>query len=248
MALADDPPAHIVHMFQMEMRAREDHKCEIFPEGRAIEGLPLVTGEMVFGAYKGAFYFTPESLIWKQKDGYSRLEWRQVVCCSTEHGRGDSTSKVTLADGSKLTVPIGEMSTGWSGRVGQLYHAMIARWRRRVRDDQFVFDIERFFAVADRPDAIAPNWYPSHPGLAQMRTWLEDLRNLPCRPEIFLIVTDYDGDTPCVREVAFVSQTPPSPDQVGHLAFSYFGPSHRRTQELFGPVTAGKIPTSGIWD
>lgn len=248
MGLADDPPTHIIHMFQMEMRAREDHKCEVFPDGIVLEGLPLATGELVFGVYKDAFYFTPDALIWKQAKGYSRLDWRQVVSCSSEHGGGDSKSIVKFANGNNLIVPIGQMSTGWGGRVGQLYHAMITRWRCRVRDDHYILEIDRFFAVADHPNNIAPNWYPSHPGLAQTRNWLEKLRMLPCKPEVFLVVTDYDDLTPCVQEVALLSQMPPVAEQVSHLKFSYFGPSHRRTQELFGPVPAGKILTSGVWD
>jgi hypothetical protein len=248
MALADDPRAHIIHMFKMEMRAAEDHKCEIFPEGCILDDIPLISGEKVFGVYKRAFYFTPDALIWIQKGNYCRLDWRQVVSCSTEHGSGDSRSVVQLADGTKLTVPIGELSKGWSGRVGQLYHAMITRWRRRVRDDHYIYDIDRFFKVANRYDAIAPNWYPSHPGLAQMQSWLEGLRDLPSSPEVFLIVTDYDGNIPCVQEIALLSRAAPIPDEVSHLAFSYYGPSHKRTLELFGAIPDGYILTSGVWD
>ncbi|MDB5703385.1 MAG: hypothetical protein JWN66_501 [Sphingomonas bacterium] len=248
MPLADDPKAHIIHMFKMEMRSRDDHHCEIFPDGVVLASLPLVQGEVIYGAYKDTYFFTPSAFVWRSKGKYHRLEWRNVVSCSTEHGSGASKSEVRLSDGKKLTIPIGEMSTGWSGRVGQLYHAMIARWRQPIRDENFVLDIGRFFAVADRPDAIAPNWYPVHPGLTQMRAWLEELRQLPSEPDVFLVATDYEGDIPCVQEVVFLSQDPPSPDQVKHFFFSYLGPSHRRTLELMGAIPAGYTLTSGVWD
>lgn len=140
------------------------------------------------------------------------------------------------------------MSVNWSGRIGQLYHAMITRRRKPIRDPDFVFDIDRFFAIADRDDAIGPNWYPSHPGLSKMREWLENLRDLPCKPDIYLIVTDYDGDIPCVQEIVFQGRTPPLPEQVEYLAFSFLGSSHKRTKDLMGQfrMTFDLLVASGI--
>ena len=85
MALADDPQKHILHMFKMAIHDRAEG-CEIFPDGIAIDGLPLNSDEKVYGAYRGKFFFTPNALIWTSKDKPKRLEWGQVRSCSTSHG------------------------------------------------------------------------------------------------------------------------------------------------------------------
>lgn len=248
MALADDPREHILHMFKMEMRARNDHACEIFPDGATFDGLPLTDDERVHGVYKGKFYFTTKSMIWRDKQSTHKIEWSNIIRCSTQHGCGLARSRVEMADGSIVTVPLAELSTGWDGRIGQLYHAMVERWRSPARDERFVLGLEAFFRLAKNDDAIAPNWWPAHPGLKRMRSWLEELRDFHSVVELALVVTDYDSGEPCVQEVVMVCTEVPSGPQLDILHFSSMNQSSDRTKRLLGPLPDGTVPISGVWD
>lgn len=247
MALADDPQKHILHMFKMAMHDRAEG-CEIFPDGARIDGLPLGPQERVYGAYRNRFFFSPSAFFWLSDHKAHRLDWGQVKSCATSHGSGDKKARLTLIDGSKVTVPVAEFTIGWGSRIGQLFYAMIDRWRAAVRDEHHVLTIDQFFQLAKTDDAISPNWYPDHPGLERMRDWLRQLEQMPGVSKLLLVVTDYDDGQPCVQEVMVLSSTEPSGPAVDRLRFSWLSESAAKTVRLAGPIPFGAKAFSGVWD
>lgn len=246
MALADDPQKHILHMFKMALHDRAEG-CETFADGAVFEGLPLEPGEKVYGVYRSSFYFTPRGFIWLRDGMPNRFDWRHVKSCSKPH-EARNGCRITLIDGSKLAIPAQEFMIGHGYRVGQLFYAMIERWRAPVRDKHYVLTIEQFFKLAKTDDAISPNWYPDHPGLGRMRDWLQQLRTLPDVQDVLLLVTDYDGGQPCVQEIIVVSAAEPNDPAIDQLAFSWFGETAAKTAKLVGSLPSGTRAFSGIWD
>ncbi len=247
MPLADNPRDHIIHMFNMEVRRLKDHNCRIFPDGIRLNKLPLKPNEKIYGVYKERFFFTPLSMIWIINKTVYKFEWKKVISCSTSHGSGLNNSHIKLIDGTKYTFPIRELTIGWSGRIGQLYHAMIEKWKCEVRDEHWVLSIDRFFDLVTTSEAIAPNWYPNHPGLGQINTWLKKLENRSDIDELLLIVSDYDDIDPCVQEVVFIVESLDIDTDIINLKFSYFGPTPEITSKKIGPVDDRFRLISGIW-
>jgi hypothetical protein len=127
MANIDDPKDWIVRLFRQAQRD-EGPLCAIFPDGALIDELPLVPGERVYGVYKDTYSFTPLAVIVRTSTTYRRIAWKEVVACSSQHGDGQTYSTLTLEDGSRVRVRVGDMAKGWQGKISQLFHQMIERW------------------------------------------------------------------------------------------------------------------------
>lgn len=175
MALIDDPKAWILRLFELQEHEGKGADCARFPDGTTPAGLPLADGEKVYGIFKEKFYFTPTALILVKKKRTIRIPWADVCACSSRHGEGKVDSKITLADGRKITVPIWEMALGWSGRISQLYHQMIERYGQRASMGRKPMPIEEFFAKATDDYSFAPNLEP-HPSLEVLHAALLDLQ------------------------------------------------------------------------
>jgi hypothetical protein len=160
MALVDDPKAYILRMFEMESREGRGAHCEIFPDGAAPSDMPLESGERVHGFYKRRFAFTPCSFLMMDEGRWRRVPWISISYCSSEHGDGAKRSELRLVDGATVIVPIGEMATGWSGRMSQLFHGMIARWGRSAAVGPELMELETFLGKVQSAYCIAPNVDP----------------------------------------------------------------------------------------
>ena len=160
MALVDDPKAYILRMFEMESREGRGAHCEIFPDDAALADMPLESGECVYGIYKRRFAFTPCSFLMMEEGRWRRVPWVSISHCSSEHGGGAKTSELSLVDGATVIVPMGEIATGWSGRVSQLFHGMIARWGRSAAVGPELMELETFLGKVQSAHCIAPNVDP----------------------------------------------------------------------------------------
>ena len=194
MALADNPIEHILHMFGMEMRTNPTHACEVFPHGTAPAELPLQSGELAYGCLLSNYFFTPLGFIWKDNGAWHRFNWADIVGCSTTHGSDARHAIIKFVGGSKVKLPLTQFGPGWGGRIGQLFFAMIERWRVPQRDRDFVLEPDKFFKLAKQDDTIAPNLFPSHPGLEGMRARLRQLEGIAGIEEVFLVATDYEDE------------------------------------------------------
>ncbi len=187
MALIDNPSAWILRLFEMEAREGRGADCQRFPDGCTLPDVPLDDGEKVFGIYKDKYIFTPQSFAIRLSNGVRRVPWREIRACSTQHGDGKKRSELTLMDGSTLEVRVGDLATGWSGRISQLFHQMIDKYGGATFGIP-LYTIEDFFSAADEDDCLAPNLDP-HPSLATMRNALIAFRD---RPDVSAVLIDVD--------------------------------------------------------
>jgi hypothetical protein len=207
MALVDDPKAFILRMFQMEVREGRGQHCQVSEsEGRPI-GLPLEEGELVYGVYKDKYFFSPQSLIVRDKDCFQRLEWSQISSCSTRHGDGKKTSTLTLVSGKEAEIKISDLATGWEGRVSQLFHKMIERWGAQAFTGLPLMSIDSFFAAATDKYSFAPNIEP-HPTLEQIKAELVALSQRVDVHQVWVSVKELEGTEPIATEIVVVSSSP----------------------------------------
>ncbi|MCB9849788.1 MAG: hypothetical protein H6817_03705 [Phycisphaerales bacterium] len=200
-----DAKGLILQLFARELRERPDSDCARFADGCRPEVVPLVDGELVYGIYKGTYFFTPVSLIVRRADGFERIRWGDVVHCSSVHGEGQAVSELRLADGRVVSVTVGEMATGWVGRISQLYHRMIELYGRSASQGSGSVAWDAFLADADDAYCIAPNVMP-HPPLDFYRglfsTWTADGRT-----RILLQIADEDTE-PAATAAIVVTDRP----------------------------------------
>lgn len=177
MTTIDDSKAKtILLLFKREEHYGRGDDCQYFPSGSKIESVPLDPGERVYGIYKDKYLFTPLSFIIKTERGFERVRWDSIVHCSSKYGLVEEKekAKLTLVDGSTVTVQVSDLGTGWGGRISQLFHRMIEKWGARATFGHPPLSIEDFFAV-DNAD-FAPNLGPP-PFREQKRTALLALRD-----------------------------------------------------------------------
>lgn len=210
MALIDNPREWILRMFEMEERSGRGADCQIFPHGIAPADLPLETGERVYGIYKAKYFFTPQSFLVADPSGIRRVRWDEVTSCSSKHGEGKKTSKLTLTDGSTVTVKVGDFATGWSGRISQLFHQMIDKWGARATFGPSPLSIEDFFAAARDEYCLAPNLMP-HPSLEVMQRALVALRDSEGVTDVLLKVVEVEEDGTPVSDAVIVRYSDESP-------------------------------------
>jgi hypothetical protein len=207
MALIDDPQTWILRLFEMEEREGRGEHCQRFPEGARPDELSLDDGERVFGIYKNRYFFTPISLHIRQSKGISRIPWNDIIACSTEHGDGRKIAELTLTDGSTLKVRIGDLVTGWSGRISQLFHQMIQRHGNRASLGPRLMTIEEFFAAANDDYCLFPNLEP-HPRLSELREALVDLRNRPEVADVLVSIIEVEDGFPAADGLIVRTSSP----------------------------------------
>jgi len=207
MALIDDPRAWILRLFEMEEREGRGRDCARFPDGTRPPDFPLEDGERVFGVYKEKYYFTPASLIIRDKSNVERIPWADVRGCSSQHGESKTFSDLTLPDGRIIRVRVGDMATGWSGRISQLFHQMIERYGQHAAMGRPLMAVQDFFAKATDDYSIAPNLEP-HPSLDSFRTALLPLEQSNDGTRVFMNVCDDADDMPVADSIVIVTPRP----------------------------------------
>jgi hypothetical protein len=207
MALVDDPKAHILHQFGREMHGRDGHNCEVFVEGYWAPHLKLPPTEKFYGCYNGKFYFSPNYLLMIYDHAVQSFRWDSITSCSSEHGSGDKTSKLTFVDGSSFSLPLAEMGSSWGSRISQLYHAMIKRWGHNASIGYPAMSIAEFFEQANDKYLIAPNMEP-HPELHFFQSALLDIESCADVVDVRLIVADYDEGVPTSQGFTVVTSSP----------------------------------------
>lgn len=248
MALIDDPQAWILRLFEMEEREGRGRDCARFPDGARPPDIPLEDGEWVFGIYKDKYYFTPTSLIIRRKNNVERIPWADVRGCSSQHGEGKTFSELTLADGRIVRVRVGDMATGWSGRVSQLFHQMIERHGQRAAVGRPLVPLQKFFANATDDYSIAPNLEP-HPSLESFRAALLRLEEPTDGTRVFVDVCEEDES---LVADAIVIVTPRPCDHFHTFAQSYgadgVAPADEKTIRRVGRIPDGFKVWHILWD
>jgi hypothetical protein len=249
MALIDDPQAWILRLFEMEEREGRGHDCMRFPEGARPSGIPLADGERVFGVYKEKYYFTPTCLIIRDKSSVERITWGEVCRCSSQHGEGKTLSDLTLADGRIIRVRVGDMATGWCGRISQLFHQMIERHGRRAAMGRPVMTAQEFFAKATDAYSIAPNLEP-HPSLESFRAALVRLEQPNDGTRVLMDVCEEDDGSPVADAIVIV--TPRSCEDFESFAESFGAdgvvPADENTIRRVGRIPDGFKVWHVLWD
>jgi len=206
MAPIDDVKSWIIKMFEMEENEGRDSDCQRFPRGQIFDDLPLDTNELVYGIYKEKYFFTPQSIIIKNHKKTEKIFWNMITRCSSRHGEGKVYSELQLSDGGSTKVRVGDLATGWSGRISQLFHQMIERHGNKAGLGIPLFSIDEFFERTDRDDCFAPNLYP-HPGNEKIIKYLKWLESQKEVAQLYIDVVDIEGGTPVSDGVIIVAQT-----------------------------------------
>jgi hypothetical protein len=209
MALIDDPKAYILRMFQMEAGEGRSSFCQVFPSGSQPDGLPLETGEMVYGIYKNKYVFTPVSLILQNSEAVQRLPWAHITACSTKHGCGEKQSVLTVSDGTTVVIELNELAKGWSGRISQLVHGMIERWGNRAALGPALLSVDEFVQRARDPYEFAPNLEP-HPALETIGQLLRELRAAPEVHTVLLSPANAEKDDFAITSVVVTAEGRPN--------------------------------------
>lgn len=247
MALIDDPKAWILRLFEMEEREGRGADCARFPVGTCPAGLPLEDGELVFGVYKGKYFFTPTSLIILNRGSADRIPWAGVRSCSSEHGEGKTFSDLTLADGRTVRVRVGDMAKGWSGRISQLYHQMIERYGQRVAMGRPLMSAQEFFGNVTDDYSIAPNLEP-HPSLGSFRDAVLKLEQTPDGTRVLMDLAD---DEDLVAEAIVIVSASPK-EHFQHFAETFradeVNAADERTIRRVGQVAQGFNVWRISWD
>lgn len=209
MSAIDDHRKWILKMFAMEGTAeaqRFEHGIRSLDEvegrgffsrimGKHSPTLPLDPDERVFGIYKNAYYFTPLSFIQRRGEGFERVRWKEITHCTSSYPLEVNDAVLTLTDGRKMNVRVGDLGKGWVGRISQLFHQLIERHGAKAAMGLPPMRIKDFFEQAQDDYAFLPNLEP-HPTLAESRAAVEDLMNLPGVKEIRLVLAENDAEGP----------------------------------------------------
>ena len=193
MALIDDPKAWILQMFEREEREGRGADCALFVQGVRPPDLPLEEGERVFGIYKQKYYFTPVALLIGERAEVLRIPWASVRHCSSRHGEGKTFSEVILTDGRQIRVRVGDMATGWSGRISQLYHQMIERYGAQASLGKPLVPAKEFFEKVTDPYSIAPNLEP-HPTLESFQSAVNALEQTNDGTRVFMDLVEEEDE------------------------------------------------------
>ncbi len=194
MALADNPSGWILLLFRKEEQEGRRHLCQRFPDGIEPAELQLAKDERVFGIYRETYFFSPLALHVAGDDGISRIAWSDVNSCTSQHGDGNKTSTLTLADGSTVNIRMADLASGLAGRISQLFHQMIDTFGNQVSLGPTLRPLAEFLASTTDAYALFPNLEP-HPDLESLRKSLAHLSQTEGVTDIRVIVPDDDPDT-----------------------------------------------------
>jgi hypothetical protein len=249
MALIDDPKVWILRLFEMEEREGRGSNCARFPDGTCPPDIPLEGIERVFGIYKGKYYFTPSSLIIKDRGKTERIPWAEVRACSSRHGEGKVFSDVTLVGGNVVRVRVGDMATGWCGRISQLYHQMIEKLGQRVALGRPPMPMREFFEKACDDYRIAPNLEP-HPSLEVFRATLLQLEHSSDGTNILMDLVEDDDESLVADAIVVVTPLPKEDIQSFAETFGADGvvAADDRTNRRVGAVPEGFNVWRILWD
>jgi len=249
MALADDPKAFILRMFQMEKNEGRGEHCQVFPDGTAPLHLPLNGGELVFGVYKTKYYFTEHALIIARAAGPERIDWLQVAGCSSRHGDGSRQARLTMLDGTVTEIDLREIVKGHSGRISQLIHGMIERWGAPGGTGMPLLTVEQFLAQARDAYAFAPNLEP-HPSLAEIGRHLLDLRGRDGVAQVLLADAGAGEGELAIDRLVIVASIPADHFEplATRLGASGIVPADPNTLRLVGPLASGMSVWEILWD
>lgn len=243
MALIDDPKACILRFFELEEREGRGSDCVRFPKGIAPANIPITEGELVFGVYKNKYYFAPTCLIVKDETKTVRIDWADVCRCSTRHGDGKKISDLLLFDGREIRVHVGDMATGWSGRLSQLYHQMIERYGRRPGMGRPLMPWREFFDKAPNDYSIAPNLEP-HPSLVEFCDAMAELERSDEGTRILMHLVD-DEDEPVADGLVILT---PRPREHFQSFVASFGADGVRAADENAIRKVGPFPsTFNVW-
>lgn len=247
MALIDDSRAWILRLFEREEHDGRGADCARHPEGVRPAGLPLGDDERVYGVYKGKYHFTPASLIILDRGTAERIPWAEVRGCSTRHGEGKTFSHLTMADGRRVRVRVGDMATGWTGRISQLFHQLIERHGQLAAVGRPLMPARTFFAKAADDHCIAPNLEP-HPSLESFRTAVLALEQAGDGTAVLMDLAD--DDELVAEALVIVTPGPAGRFQAFADAFGADGvlPADEQTLRRVGQVPAGCHVWHVPWD
>jgi hypothetical protein len=247
MAFIDDPRAWILHMFKLEQRS-SPRECQRYDAGALLEGLPLEDGELVYGVFKDAYFFTPRSLVWRVADGFEKVRWTDVESCSSRHGEGEEWADLALTDGTTKRVRVGDLAVGWSGRISQLFHQLIERHGSRARLGPPLYSIEEFFAAAS-DDSCAPNLEP-HPTLDETRHAVEALARTHEVTAVFFKVVEIEGGQPTADGLVVCGPSSPNllEDFSRNLGADGVGEATEETIRKLPPHLQGQRVWEIVWD
>ncbi|MBP6312243.1 MAG: hypothetical protein WAS33_16525 [Candidatus Promineifilaceae bacterium] len=217
MSAIDDPKRWILKLFAMEIRERGDANAQRFEQGirspeeaerspwkrlfrKRTQALQLVPEERVFGVYKKQYYFTPLAFIQRKGDAFERIRWDEIVHCSSTHPLGVTEAILTLSDGRRITVKVGDLGKGWVGRISQLFHQLIEHHGAKAALGEAPMSIKEFFEKAQDDYSFLPNLEP-HPSLAEARSALEALLHLPGVDDIRLVLDENAEEGPISQGV-----------------------------------------------
>jgi hypothetical protein len=192
-------------MFDMEIREGRGVHCQVSETGLRPEGLGLAPGELVYGIYKGKYFFSSEALFVSSGGLAQRIDWSSVTSCSTRHGDGNKNSKLSLTDGRLVEVRVRDLATGWSGRTSQLFHKMIERWGHRAYSGLPLQSIDDYFMAAKDHYSFAPNLEP-HPPLSELKSALVAMLDRPDVHQVWVSVLEHDAGEPISNGVVVVAE------------------------------------------
>lgn len=250
MVKLDNPSEWILRLFEMEEREGRGETCARFPEGISLSYLlPLEGNEKVFGIYKQKYYFTPSSLIIRDKSKTVRIPWGDIRSCSSKHGEGKTFSDLTLADGRTLRVKVGDMAKGWSGRISQLFHQMIEHYGQNAGMGKPLMPLEEFLPKATDDYSIAPNLEP-HPTLESFRKALRELERPHDGTSVLLDLAEDEDESPVAQGVVVVTPRPREAFESFAKAFNADGVylADENTIRLVGVTAQGLNVWHIIWD
>jgi hypothetical protein len=249
MALINDPKAWILRLFEMEEREGRGSDCVRFPDGECSASVPLEDGERVFGIYKKKYHFTPTALIIADKGKVERIPWSAVRSCSTQHGEGKVFSDLELADGRSIRVRVGDMATGWSGRISQLYHQMIERYGQRAGMGKPPMPVHEFFAKVLDDYSIAPNLEP-HPTLESFRVNLLEMEQPNDGTKILMKLVEDSGESLVADGIVIVTRRPRGSFQNFAESFGADGLAlaDEKTIRQIGEIPEGFHVWQILWD
>lgn len=249
MALIENPQAWILRLFEMEEAEGRGRDCARHPQGARPSDIALEDGERVYGIYKQKYYFTATALIIRNKSNQERIAWADVQACSSRHGEGKTFSDLTLTDGRAARVRVGDMATGWSGRISQLFHQMIEHYGRRGAMGTPMIPLQEFFSKAADDYSIAPNLEP-HPTLESFRSALFQLEQPNDGTRVLMDVTEEEDEEPVAIGIAIITRRPRESFHDFAESFGTDGvvPADKKTILRVGEIPKGFSVWHLIWD
>lgn len=217
MALVDVPAEMILRMLQLQAGEGFGLLCGRYPDGVHRDELHLRTGELVYGSFKDAYFFTNERVIATSPD-LTSIAWTEIASAVEVYRRrkdfliiGDRTGALIEID---ITSPARTRS---ATRITQMVEGLAKRWSEAVTRGPPFMSIEAFFASARNDDDFAVNTFP-HPTLGALREAFEAVRHMPGVVDLKIVIGDPEDDGPVYGEAVALATTASAADPLPRLA------------------------------